>query len=63
MERGFESFVAVGNALREIRDCHFYRETHATFEEYLNARWDMSRGVVVGNPARQIREVPDAELL
>ena len=34
IERGQKAFVAVGNALAEIRDQRLYRETHATFEAY-----------------------------
>jgi hypothetical protein len=37
------SFVAQGNALREIRDSRLYRETHDTFEAYCQERWDYSR--------------------
>jgi hypothetical protein len=37
------SFVAQGNALREIRDSRLYRETHDTFEAYCQERWEMNR--------------------
>ncbi len=34
---------AIGLALREIRDRRLYRETHPTFESYLEKRWGYSR--------------------
>ena len=37
------AFWAAGKALQVIRDARLYRNTHATFEEYLADRWDMSR--------------------
>ena len=40
---GMKAFVAVGMALKEIRDRRLYRERHGTFEEYCARRWDMSR--------------------
>ncbi len=43
VERGLGTFVEVGLALAEIRDARLYRETHGTFEAYLDERWDMSR--------------------
>ncbi len=43
IERGLDTFVAVGIALGEIRDARFYRFTHATFEDYCRDRWEMSR--------------------
>lgn len=46
IESGLESFVAVGNALIEIRNSHLYRSTHGTFEEYCKQRWDMGRAHV-----------------
>lgn len=44
VERGIKTFIEVGLALTEIRDSRLYRETHSSFEEYVKARWDMSRG-------------------
>lgn len=43
VERGMQTFVDVGLALAEIRDARLYRETHTTFELYLDERWAMSR--------------------
>jgi N6-adenosine-specific RNA methylase IME4 len=44
VERGLQTFVEVGLALAEIRDSRLYRESHGTFEAYLDERWGMSRG-------------------
>ena len=41
--RGLETFVEVGEALREIHAAGLYRETHSTFEDYCDQRWSMSR--------------------
>ena len=37
------AFWAAGKALQVIRDARLYRDTHATFEDYVEQRWDMSR--------------------
>ncbi len=37
------AFWAAGKALQVIRDGLLYRETHGNFDDYLQARWDMSR--------------------
>jgi hypothetical protein len=37
------AFWAAGKALQVVRDARLYRDTHATFEDYLQQRWDMSR--------------------
>ena len=39
IERGKQTFIAVGNALREIRDRKGYREHYKTFAEYCKERW------------------------
>ena len=41
--RGLKSFLAVGMALKEIRDKRLYRQHYDTFEEYCIRRWDFSR--------------------
>jgi hypothetical protein len=41
--RGLKSFLAVGMALKEIRDNRLYREDFKTFEEYCARRWDFTR--------------------
>jgi hypothetical protein len=43
IETGLKSFADVGAALAEIRDSQLYVITHKTFEDYVAARWDMSR--------------------
>lgn len=43
IKRNFLGFVAVGNALAEIRDNRLYRDgTNRTFEGYCRELWDMS---------------------
>jgi hypothetical protein len=37
------AFWAAGKALQVIRDGRLYRDTHATFEDYVEQRWEMSR--------------------
>lgn len=39
VERGLQTFVEVGEALREIRDSELYRAEHGTFEDYCSTRW------------------------
>lgn len=43
IERGKQTFVAVGAALQKIRDQKLYREQYATFEDYCRERWGWSR--------------------
>lgn len=40
--RGLRAFREVGTALATIREKRLYRETHATFAEYVEQRWEMS---------------------
>lgn len=40
---GLRSFASVGRALGLIRDKQLYRETHDTFEAYLDDKWNISR--------------------
>ena len=40
---GITSFLAVGDALKEIRDAKLYRESHKTFEKYVDQKWGMQR--------------------
>lgn len=40
---GLNTFVAVGNALVQIRDKRLYRETHETFELYCRDKWGFSK--------------------
>lgn len=48
-----------GKALQSIRDRKLYRHTHATFEEYVQDRWDMSERAAY----QAIEEWPLAERL
>ena len=43
IERGMSVFREVGEALAEIRDGRLYRETHATFDQYVRERWQFDR--------------------
>jgi hypothetical protein len=43
IERGLRGFREIGEALAEIRDSRLYRATHATFEDYCEQRWNLSR--------------------
>lgn len=43
IEKGVSTFIAVGEALAEIRDKRLYRVTHGTFEEYCREEWNMTR--------------------
>lgn len=40
---GISSFVIVGEALKEIRDSKLYRESHKTFEKYVDQKWGLER--------------------
>lgn len=42
IEKGKQTFIEVGNALREIRDSKGYRLKYGTFEEYCKQRWNFS---------------------
>ena len=43
IERGIETFVEVGRALREVRDAKLYRASYDSFEAYCRERWGFSR--------------------
>lgn len=43
IEAGVRSFMDVGKALLAIRDGRLYRQTHDTFEAYVQQRWAMER--------------------
>lgn len=43
IEAGIVTFYRVGMALARIRDQRTYRQDYATFEEYVDKRWAMSR--------------------
>ncbi len=43
IERGLQTFVAVGGALLAIRDGRLYRAQYPTWEAYCQARWGIKR--------------------
>lgn len=43
IEKGYNTFIEVGNALFEIRNNKLYREKHSTFEEYCKQKWQIKR--------------------
>lgn len=43
IERGLSTFWEVGGALMQIRDERLYRADFATFEDYCQQRWNMTR--------------------
>lgn len=43
IERGFRTFIEVGNALAEVRDARLYRAEHRTFQDYCRDQWGFSR--------------------
>lgn len=40
---GLSTFIAVGNALLEIRDRSLYRMTHGRFDDYCREKWGVSK--------------------
>lgn len=43
IDRGLASFIEVGNALIEIRDAKMYGSEYATFDEYVDKRFGLTR--------------------
>jgi hypothetical protein len=43
ISRGLATFFEVGEALAEIRDSRLYKIEHATFEDYCETKWKMSK--------------------
>ena len=43
IEKGYNTFIEVGNALFDIRNNKLYREKHSTFEEYCKQKWQIKR--------------------
>lgn len=39
IERGIQTYLEVGAALREIRDSRLYKKNYSSFEEYCRTRW------------------------
>ena len=42
IESGLSNFLAVGNALAEIKQQRLYRQTYATFQDYVKIKWKIS---------------------
>jgi hypothetical protein len=69
--QGFKTFVEVGQALLAIREQRLYRQDYATFEDYLQQRWDLGQsrayqlmdaaGVVTNLKSSTIVELPSNE--
>lgn len=55
IEGGIQSFVAVGEALLEVRDSRLYRTGYETFEAYCKGRWQFT-----DRRARQLMEATEA---
>lgn len=43
IQRGFNTFVEVGQALLEIRDSRLYKMDYSTFEDYCRERWGVTK--------------------
>jgi DNA N-6-adenine-methyltransferase (Dam) len=43
IEKGLQSFLEIGAALKQIQQHKLYRADYSTFEQYLETRWGMSR--------------------
>jgi hypothetical protein len=43
IEKGKQTFIDIGNALRQIRDQELYREKWTTFESYCEDRWEFKK--------------------
>lgn len=43
IEKGLQSFIEIGAALKQIQENKLYRAQYLTFEAYLESRWGMSR--------------------
>lgn len=41
--KGYQTYIEIGEALKEIRDLKLYRVTHPTLEAYGEERWGMKR--------------------
>lgn len=59
IERGLNTFIEVGLAIRQIRDNRLYRADYDTFEQYCRERWGWSRR----HASRQIEAANTIELL
>jgi hypothetical protein len=70
IQRGLDTFVAVGNALLGIKRDQLWRMTHTSFEDYVEKRWRMTPNYsykliaaaeVVGNLCTIVQTLPATE--
>jgi hypothetical protein len=61
ISRGMKSFVAVGQALSEIRESRLYRSQYDTFEDYCLERWEFTaaRGRQLMSAVEAIASLPE----
>lgn len=61
IERGVGAFIAVGQALAEIRSSRLYRNQYETFEQYCLDRWEFTaaRGRQLMSAVEAIASLPD----
>ena len=64
IRQGLESFVEVGNALARIRDARLYRAEFATFEDYCDKKWSLTRQYVnrIVAAAEVVADIESAEM-
>lgn len=60
IEKALPGFLELADALQVIRDGRLYRAEFATFDDYVSARWDMSRQRVsqLTSAAETVRNLP-----
>lgn len=61
VEDGVEQFVAVGEALREIRDSRLYKSTHDTFSAYVEERFGFTARWARALIQRETKQLPAPE--
>lgn len=62
IERGLNTFFAVGDALNAIKHHKYYRDKHDSFQDYCKDRWGIgrSRSYQLIDAARVIREMQES---
>jgi hypothetical protein len=63
IQRGLKHFTEVGAALQEIRENRLYRQTHLTFEDYVEKRWGLKvrRAYQLCEAAGVVRQIGDVQ--
>src|SRR5438876_12047463 len=63
MVLGMERFLAVGEALLEIKENRLYRENYRSFRAYCEGRWNMSvrRGYQLVDVGEVVRSIPSVQ--